>query len=178
MFLLTGGPGLLPFLTWRYYSDARAIGRSGRCRFLASRPEWKPLQWEWKPARIRDFHGIWMYSNGIQLGLMMVSLIWFSTKLAQKILVTSWDGKKNIYTHGFVWTVKHMIFQPQPEDCQDLQQTGGDTPSNMTRFTSISFAFNCKSTFIHNININRYDDVSWQSHPLVFHKIARKDWRL
>ena len=51
MFLLTGGPGLLPFLTWRYYSDARAIGRSGRCRFLASRPEWKPLQWEWKPAR-------------------------------------------------------------------------------------------------------------------------------
>ena len=99
MFLLTGGPGLLPFLTWRYYSDARAIGRSGRCRFLASRPEWKPLQWEWKPARIRDFHGIWMYSNGIQLGLMMVSLIWFSTKLAQKILVTSWDGKKKTSIH-------------------------------------------------------------------------------
>jgi hypothetical protein len=67
-----------------------------------------------------------------------------------------------------------MIFQPQPEDCQEVEQTGGDTPSNMTHFTSISFAFNCKSTFIHNININRYDDVSWQSHPLVFHKIARK----
>ena len=47
-----------------------------------------------------------------------------------------------------------MIFQPQPEDCQEVEQTGGDTPSNMTHFTSISFAFNCKSTFIHNININ------------------------